>query len=37
MKKRIDSEIATAIKAGVVAVGADNRRLELLPGRTVRL
>lgn len=36
MKKTIDSAIAMEIKAGVVAVGADRRRFELLPGRTVK-
>jgi len=37
MKKRIDNAIETEMNAGVVAVGADKRRLELPPGRTVRL
>jgi len=36
MKKSIDNAIATEMNAGVVAVGADKRRFELLPGRTAR-
>jgi hypothetical protein len=37
MKKRIDNAIEMEINAGVVAVGADKRRFEPLPGRTERL
>jgi hypothetical protein len=36
MKKMIENEMATAINAGVEAVGAERRRFESLPGRAVR-
>jgi len=37
IKKKIENAIAMEMNAGVVAVGADKRRFELLPGRTERL
>jgi len=36
MKKIIKNEMATAMNAGVEAVGAERRRFGALPGRAVR-